>query len=119
MKKIVFIFLAFALRYNSVAQLVVEAPTLETLSMNQTTILGSMNVTMTAIEQARQKVEKLQEMSDWIKKLESMQEFIELLETTACMAKDLDVNLRLALNIIGPRASCFDEFKYKININRL
>ena len=92
---------------------------LEVIASQQTTIMGSMNVTMTAIEDARRKVEMLKEVSDWIEKLESMQEFVQLLETTACMARDLDINLKLALSIIGPRASCLNEFKYKININRL
>ncbi len=119
MKKILIFFLSTIIGYQSQAQWVVEAPVLETIATNQTGILGAMNVTMAAIEQAERKVEALKKIADWIEKLESMQEFIQLLETTACMAKNLDVDLKIALELVGSRSSCFNEFEYKININRL
>ena len=119
MKKTFIFFISIACGYQSHAQFVITAPVLETIAANQAGILGTMNVTIAAIEQAEKKVEALKEVADWIKKLESMQEFIQLLETTACMAKDLDVDLRIAMDMVGSRSSCFNEFEYKININRL
>ena len=119
MKKTFIFFISIACGYQGHAQFVITAPVLETIAANQAGILGTMNVTIAAIEQAEKKVEALKEVADWIKKLESMQEFIQLLETTACMAKDLDVDLRIAMDMVGSRSSCFNEFEYKININRL
>ena len=119
MKKILFFFLLIATGFHCQAQLVIEAPVLETISANQTGILSSMNVTMVALEKAERKVDAMKNVSDWIEKLESMQEFVQLLETTACMARDLDTDLAIALELVGPRSSCFNEFEYKININRL
>lgn len=119
MKKTFIFFISIVFGYQSHAQFVITAPVLETIAANQAGILGTMNVTIAAIEQAEKKVEALKEVADWIKKLESMQEFIQLLETTACMAKDLDVDLRIAMDMVGSRSSCFNEFEYKININRL
>lgn len=115
------VLLVLILLWNSSvrAQFVVEAPVLETIATNQTGILATMNVTMTALEDAERKVEALREVTGWIDRLESMQEFIQLLETTVCLAKDLEVELLLALDIVGRRASCFNEFEYNININRL
>ena len=119
MKKTFIFFISIVFGYQSHAQFVITAPVLETIAANQAGILCTMNVTIAAIEQAEKKVEALKEVADWIKKLESMQEFIQLLETTACMAKDLDVDLRIAMDMVGSRSSCFNEFEYKININRL
>ena len=119
MKKAFIFFISIVFGYQSHAQFVITAPVLETIAANQAGILGTMNVTIAAIEQAEKKVEALKEVADWIKKLESMQEFIQLLETTACMAKDLDVDLRIAMDLVGSRSNCFNEFEYKININRL
>lgn len=119
MKKIFLFFISIVTGFQCQAQLVVEAPVLETISANQTGILSSMNVTMVALEKAERKVDAMKNISDWIEKLESMQEFVQLLETTACMARDLDTDLDIALELVGPRSSCFNEFEYKININRL
>ncbi len=119
MKSVFIFFITIAFGYRGQAQFVVEAPMLETIAANQTSILGSMHVTMAAIEQAEKKVKALKEVAGWIENLESMQEFIQLLETTVCMAKDLDVDLEIAMDLIGSRSSCFNEFEYKININRL
>ena len=101
------------------AQLLVEAPVLETIASNQTGIMATMNMTLSAIEQAERKVEAIKEVAGWIDQLESMQEFIRLLETTACLAKDLDVSLRIALGLLGPGAYCLSDFEYRLNINRL
>ena len=101
------------------AQLLVEAPVLESIASNQTGILATMNLTLNAIEQAERKVETIKEVATWIDQLESMQEFIRLLETTACLAKDLDVDLRIAMNLLGAGAYCLSDFEYRLNINRL
>jgi len=98
---------------------IVKAPTLEALTVKEGSILTAMNITLATMEQAERKIEKLREVAGWLDKLESMQEFIQLLETTACLARDLDVDISLALDIIGARSSCFNEFKYKVNINQL
>lgn len=98
---------------------IVKAPTLEALSAKKTSILTTMNVTMATIERTEQKLAKLREVTAWLNRLESMQEFIQLLETTACLARDLDTDLNLALDLMGPRSSCMNLFEYKININQL
>lgn len=98
---------------------IVKAPTLEALTIKEGSILTTMNVTLATMEQAEKKLEKLREVTDWLNKLESIQEFIHLLETTVCLAKDLNIDLLLALDILGARASCLNEFRYKVNINQL
>jgi hypothetical protein len=119
MKKLFILILFIAATPHVQAQFIVEAPLLETIATNQTSILGTMNFTMAALEQAEKKVEALKKITGWIEKLESMQEFIQLLETTGCMARDLDLDLKMAMQLIGPRSSCLNEFQYRININRL
>ena len=98
---------------------VVKAPTLEALAIREEGMLASMNITLATIEEVEQKMERIQEVTDWLEKMESMQEFIELLETTACLARDLDVDMRIAMDLVGKRSSCFSEFSYKVNINQL
>ena len=98
---------------------VVRAPILESYAIREQGMLASMNVTLATIEEVEQKMERLQEATDWLNKLESMQEFIELLETTACLARDLNVEMQIAMELVGKRASCFNEFSYKVNINQL
>lgn len=98
---------------------IVKAPALEALTIKEGGILTSMNVTLATLERTEKKLEKLMEVTEWLNKLESMQEFIHLLETTACLARDLDVDLKIAMDIMGTRSSCFNEFRYKVNINQL
>ena len=48
-----------------------------------------------------------------------MQEFVQLLENTSCLSKDLNAEMQLCMDLVGPRASCLNTFKYQVNINQL
>ncbi len=119
MKRFIIIFMFLQIGHSSFSQFVVEAPILESIASSQTTIMGTMNITMATIRQVEQRMETLKKMAGWIERFESMQEFVQLLESTACLAKDLNVEMNIAMNLVGERASCFNEFKYKVNINQL
>ncbi|MEQ8880977.1 MAG: hypothetical protein RLQ12_15145 [Cyclobacteriaceae bacterium] len=110
-------FLFIVLKGHS--QFAVTAPVLETIAGNQTGILGTMSTTMVAIKKVEQRIEKLKEAAGWIEKLKSMQEFVQLLENTSCLAKDLNAEMQLGMDLLGPRASCLNTFKYQVNINQL
>ncbi|MEQ8339149.1 MAG: hypothetical protein RIA62_17440 [Cyclobacteriaceae bacterium] len=119
MKKIITALLFLVIVAKGHSQFAVTAPVLETIAGNQTGILGTMSTTMVAIKKVEQRIEKLKEAAGWIEKLESMQEFVQLLENTSCLAKDLNADMQLGMDLVGPRASCLNTFKYQVNINQL
>jgi len=119
MKKIITALLFMAIVAKGHSQFAVTAPVLETIAGNQTGILGTMSTTMVAIKKVEQRIEKLKEAAGWIEKLKSMQEFVQLLENTSCLAKDLNAEMQLGMDLVGPRASCLNTFKYQVNINQL
>lgn len=119
MKHIITVLFVLTITTKGQSQFAVTAPVLETIATNQTGILGTMSTTIVAIKKVEQRLEKLRETAGWIERLESMQEFVQLLENTSCLAKDLNVDMQLGLDLLGPRASCLNTFKYQININQL
>jgi len=119
MKKIVIVLILLGGFLEARSQFVVEAPMLEAMTAKQSGILGTMSATMATIKRVEQRVEELKEAAGWIEKLESMQEFVQLLENTSCLAKDLNVDMQLGMELVGPRASCLNTFKYQVNINQL
>ncbi len=119
MKKIITVLLFLFIVAKGHSQFAVTAPVLETIATNQTGILGTMSTTIVAIKKVEQRLEKLKETAGWIEKLKSMQEFVQLLENTSCLAKDLNVEMQLGMDLLGPRASCLNTFKYQVNINQL
>ncbi|MEQ8552113.1 MAG: hypothetical protein RIC06_10490 [Cyclobacteriaceae bacterium] len=119
MKKIITALFFLFMIVKGHSQFAVTAPVLETIAGNQTGILGTMSTTMVAIKKVEQRIEKLKEAAGWIEKLQSMQEFVQLLENTSCLAKDLNAEMQLGMDLVGPRASCLNTFKYQVNINQL
>ncbi|XOV91531.1 MAG: hypothetical protein ACFHWX_15115 [Bacteroidota bacterium] len=119
MKKIITALFFLFMIVKGHSQFAVTAPVLETIAGNQTGILGTMSTTMVAIKKVEQRIEKLKEAAGWIEKLKSMQEFVQLLENTSCLAKDLNAEMQLGMDLVGPRASCLNTFKYQVNINQL
>ena len=119
MKKIIIALFFLFIVAKGHSQFAVTAPVLETISANQTGILGTMSTTMVAIKKVEQRIEKLKEAAGWIEKLKSMQEFVQLLENTSCLSKDLNAEMQLCMDLVGPRASCLNTFKYQVNINQL
>lgn len=98
---------------------VVSAPVLEAQTATSLGLLGGLQTSLAAIEEAEKKVEKIKEKAEWINKLKSIQEFITLLETVACMVRDFNANFSQYNNFVGSRASCYMDFNYQINITKL
>lgn len=105
--------------YAQLPASVVTAPALEARADVQTGILTGLQGSLQVLEQTEKKVEEIKSRADWINQLRSLQDFITLMETIACMVRGLDVNLNSYNTLIGPRASCYLDFHYQININKL
>jgi hypothetical protein len=83
--------------------------------------LSAIGVSMSSLEVASKKLEKIKQATDWIETLKSVQDFITIIETTTCMVKDLKMNFEICndLGLLNKHSSCLSQFEYRININQL
>jgi hypothetical protein len=121
-KTILFVITVLSSSLTIMAQVpatLITAPALEAEAAGQTTIMATAQASLAVIEATQKKIEEIKNKAEWINDLASIQEFISMLETIACMVRDLNINMGMYQNYLGPRASCFFDFQYRVNITKL
>jgi hypothetical protein len=117
------ILLGFCFQNNVKAQAggVVFDPTNLEQSISNGTILSSLGISLTSLDKAQQKLEKIKEATTWIETMKSVQDFIIMVETMSCMVKDLRVtyDICIAEGLLDEINSCYSEFRYRVNVNQL
>ena len=103
---------------SSKGQLAVTAPALETMTAQNASVQSIIQSTVIATKALQKKINDLREAAGWLGTIQATQELIDLMEAYECLALDYVLDFDRALELMGPRASCFNEFKYTAGLGK-